>query len=67
MHGVAWINGFNLGRYDKEGPSDALYVPGPRLRKGKNELIVFELHVLNGPYVDFADKRGYRATQIDFV
>ena len=67
VHGVAWINGFNLGRYDKQGPSDALYVPGPRLRKGKNELIVFELHALHGPYVDFADKRGYRATQIDFI
>ncbi|WP_068784851.1 glycoside hydrolase family 35 protein [Paenibacillus phocaensis] len=42
--GVAWINGFNLGRYWKAGPQRALYIPGPLLRKGKNELVLFELH-----------------------
>ncbi len=42
--GVAWINGFNLGRYWERGPQQALYVPAPLLRTGENELIVFELH-----------------------
>ena len=42
--GVAWINGFNLGRYWKAGPQKALYIPGPLLRKGENELVLFELH-----------------------
>ncbi|OME88625.1 MULTISPECIES: glycoside hydrolase family 35 protein [Paenibacillus] len=42
--GVAWINGFNLGRYWKAGPQMALYIPGPLLRKGENELVLFELH-----------------------
>lgn len=42
--GVAWINGFNLGRYWKAGPQRALYIPGPLLRKGENELVLFELH-----------------------
>ncbi|MEC0255572.1 beta-galactosidase family protein [Paenibacillus lautus] len=42
--GVAWINGFNLGRYWKAGPQKALYIPGPLLRKGNNELVLFELH-----------------------
>ncbi|MBU5345941.1 glycoside hydrolase family 35 protein [Paenibacillus lautus] len=42
--GVAWINGFNLGRYWNAGPQKALYIPGPLLRKGENELVLFELH-----------------------
>lgn len=41
--GVAWINGFNLGRYWNAGPQKALYIPGPLLRKGENELVLFEL------------------------
>ena len=32
--GVAWINGFNLGRYWSRGPQGSLYVPGPVLRAG---------------------------------
>lgn len=42
--GVAWINGFNLGRYWSAGPQRTLYIPGPLLRKGQNELILLELH-----------------------
>ncbi|SMF90826.1 beta-galactosidase [Paenibacillus uliginis N3/975] len=42
--GVAWINGFNLGRYWHAGPQRALYIPGPLLRKGQNELVLLELH-----------------------
>jgi beta-galactosidase len=42
--GVVFINGFNLGRYWEAGPQKTLYVPGPLLRKGNNEIIVFELH-----------------------
>ncbi|MNC73680.1 Beta-galactosidase precursor [compost metagenome] len=42
--GVAYVNGFNLGRYWGRGPQQRLYLPGPLLRRGENELIVFELH-----------------------
>ncbi|MDQ6421532.1 beta-galactosidase [Paenibacillus sp. LHD-117] len=42
--GVAYVNGFNLGRYWEVGPQETLYIPGPLLRKGSNELILFELH-----------------------
>jgi beta-galactosidase len=42
--GVAWINGFNLGRYWERGPQRTLYVPAPLLKTGENELIIFELH-----------------------
>jgi beta-galactosidase len=41
--GQAWVNGFNLGRYWSRGPADTLYVPGPLLREGPNELVLFEL------------------------
>ncbi|MHB1920879.1 MAG: glycoside hydrolase family 35 protein [Chitinophagaceae bacterium] len=40
--GAAWINGHALGRYWYIGPQQTLYVPGPWLKKGKNELIIFE-------------------------
>lgn len=40
--GVAFINGFNLGRYWSEGPVQYLYIPGPLLKEGANEMIVFE-------------------------
>jgi beta-galactosidase len=41
---VAWVNGFNLGRYWQRGPQQTLYVPAPVLKTGANELILFELH-----------------------
>jgi beta-galactosidase len=41
--GFVWINGFNLGRYWSVGPQRSLYVPGPVLREGENEVWVLEL------------------------
>ncbi|MFI6488040.1 beta-galactosidase family protein [Streptomyces sp. NPDC050564] len=41
--GFVWINGFNLGRYWSVGPQRSLYVPGPVLREGVNEVWVLEL------------------------
>ena len=42
--GLAWVNGHNLGRYWNIGPQQSLYCPGPWLKTGRNELIVFELN-----------------------
>jgi beta-galactosidase len=54
--GVAWLNGFNLGRYwEEKGPQKTLYVPAPLLKKGRNELIVLELHKTAAPRVEFRD------------
>lgn len=47
--GVAFINGFNLGRYWEVGPAGTLYIPGPLLRAGENEIVLFETDGLNGP------------------
>ncbi|MEV0227540.1 beta-galactosidase family protein [Streptomyces sp. NPDC050704] len=41
--GFVWINGFNLGRYWSTGPQQSLYVPGPVLREGTNEVWLLEL------------------------
>ncbi len=40
--GVAFINGFNLGRFWKIGPQKRLYIPAPLLKDGENEIIIFE-------------------------
>ncbi|WP_090585873.1 MULTISPECIES: beta-galactosidase family protein [unclassified Paenibacillus] len=53
--GVVWINGFNLGRYWEKGPQRTLYLPGPLLRPGRNELIVLELHGMAKPELELTD------------
>lgn len=40
--GCAFINDFNLGRFWEKGPQKRLYLPAPLLKKGKNEIILFE-------------------------
>ncbi|XP_051788096.1 beta-galactosidase-1-like protein 2 [Erpetoichthys calabaricus] len=40
--GVLFINGHNLGRYWSIGPQQSLYLPGPWLQRGINNVIVFE-------------------------
>lgn len=57
--GVVFVNGFNLGRFWEIGPQTRLYVPGPLLQVGKNEIILFETE---GKYKDelvFTDKPVY--------
>ncbi|WP_372009496.1 beta-galactosidase family protein [Paenibacillus chitinolyticus] len=54
--GVAYVNGFNLGRYWERGPQKSLYVPGPLLRKGTNEIVLFELHGTEQLSVRLEDK-----------
>ncbi|PPK92644.1 beta-galactosidase [Kineococcus xinjiangensis] len=43
--GLAWVNGFCLGRYWSRGPQRTLYVPAPLLRAEGNELVLLEQHV----------------------
>ncbi|XP_016397409.1 beta-galactosidase-1-like protein 2 [Sinocyclocheilus rhinocerous] len=40
--GVVFINGQNIGRYWDAGPQQALFLPGPFLNSGMNQVIVFE-------------------------
>ena len=41
--GVVWVNGQCLGRFWNIGPTQTAYVPGPWLKRGKNEVIVLDL------------------------
>ncbi|ESO09773.1 hypothetical protein HELRODRAFT_195008 [Helobdella robusta] len=42
--GSAFINDFNLGRYWNIGPQNTLYIPGPLIEYGPNQITLFELH-----------------------
>lgn len=54
--GIIIINGFNLGRfYNTAGPQKTLYVPAPLLRKGNNEIIIFEQDRIVRPMAAFLD------------
>jgi len=62
--GEVWINGRPLGRYWDVQPQGTLYLPGPWLKKGSNELIVFDLNgksgrtvpLIAGPVLDKGDQ-----------
>ncbi len=41
--GMVWINGVPLGRFWDVGPQQTLYLPGPMLHAGQNEIVVFDL------------------------
>ncbi|KAH0815733.1 hypothetical protein GEV33_007058 [Tenebrio molitor] len=42
MKGVVFVNGFALGKYADIGPQQTLYLPGPFLQEGENEIVIFE-------------------------
>ncbi len=54
--GFVTVNGFNLGRFWEVGPQKRLYLPGPLLKSGKNEIIVFESDGKVGESITFFDQ-----------
>ena len=75
--GFVWVNGHNLGRYWNIGPQQTMYLPGPWLKRGTNEIVVLDLFgpakpelgglaepILNQlrPELDFARARRPAAT-----
>lgn len=55
--GFVLVNGFNIGRfYNPAGPQKTLYIPAPLLRRGGNEIIVFESDGFHSAVVEFMDK-----------
>lgn len=40
--GIVFVNGHHLGRYWNAGPQQTLYLPGCWLKKGTNEIIIFD-------------------------
>ena len=55
--GCIWINGFNIGKYWNIGPDTALYVPSALLRKGSNDIVIFEQYKINEE-ITFQDHPG---------
>ena len=41
--GVVWVNGHCLGRFWNIGPTQTMYLPGPWLKEGENDIIVLDL------------------------
>ena len=56
--GQLFVNGVNLGRYwPARGPQQTLFVPGDVIRRGANDVIVFELEPeVETPIALFVDK-----------
>ncbi len=40
--GFVWVNGHNLGRFWRIGPQQTLFTPAMWLKKGENEIVVFD-------------------------
>lgn len=47
--GFVWVNGHNLGRTWGVGPQQSLFLPAPWLRKGVNQIVVFDFADLARP------------------
>ena len=61
--GQVFINGQPLGRFWNIGPQGTLYLPAPWLKKGQNEIVVFDLNGQANPNLPFVahavlDKTG---------
>lgn len=41
--GIVWVNGKCLGRYWSIGPTQTMYLPGPWLKRGRNDIVVLDL------------------------
>ncbi|MDN6793792.1 MAG: beta-galactosidase [Propionibacterium sp.] len=54
-HGLVWMNGHLLGRFNRRGPQRTLYVPAPFLRAGSNDLLVFAVDPAAGLSWRFLD------------
>ncbi len=50
--GVLYVNGHNLGRYWNIGPQQRLYCPASWLKKGENELLLFDFFETAGEAIE---------------
>ena len=57
--GNLFLNGVNLGRFRRQGPQRTLYVPAPLLRRGRNEVVVFDVESIGSPVVLSLDRRQF--------
>lgn len=53
--GVAFVNGFNIGRFWEIGPQKRLYIPAPLLNKGRNVIVIFETEGKSGDSISLCE------------
>lgn len=61
--GHAFVNGFFLGRYWRNGPTRTMYVPAPATVAGENALVVLELEQFLSPTAAFVSSLSLGDTQ----
>ncbi|MFJ2502651.1 beta-galactosidase family protein [Microbacterium sp. NPDC087592] len=61
--GYAFVNGFFLGRYWRNGPQRTLYVPATATREGRNRLVVLELEQVLAPVARFVEAPALGVTE----
>lgn len=54
--GLVWVNGICLGRYWNIGPTQTMYLPGCWLKKGINDVVVFDLYGVQQPQLQSVQK-----------
>jgi beta-galactosidase len=67
--GLVWVNGHCLGRFWNIGPTQTMYLPGPWLKKGRNEVIVLDYagpakETLQGLGLPILDRPTERAVNV---
>lgn len=55
---MVWVNGRTLGRYWGIGPQHRLYCPASWLRRGRNEIVIFDHHQIEPKPIAFASTLG---------
>jgi beta-galactosidase len=54
--GMVWLNGHNLGRFWNIGPQQTMYLPGPWLKTGDNEILILDLFGPTKPVIAGLEK-----------
>ena len=54
--GCVFVNGKNIGRFWEAGPQKRIYIPGPILKQGENEIILFETDGKSADTIRLLDK-----------
>lgn len=67
-NGCVYINGTNAGRFcNVQPPQGTLYVSAGLLKRGENEIVVFETDGAENPRVEFFDKPVYATDETEIV
>lgn len=61
--GCVFVNKFHVGRFWDRGPQKRLYVPAPLLKKGVNQIIIFETEGKSQETIEFCDKEDLGPTE----